>query len=48
MNENQKPNSEDTPIDEPTPLGAITVTTILAITILVFWFGVYMLNISRS
>jgi hypothetical protein len=30
------------------PVGAIAVTTFLAITILVFWFGMYFLNIARS
>lgn len=30
------------------PLGAIAVTTFLAITILVMWFGMYFLNIARS
>lgn len=30
------------------PVGAIALTTFLAITILVFWFGMYFLNIARS
>jgi hypothetical protein len=34
--------------DETTPIGAITITTILAVIILVLWFGMYMLNIARS
>lgn len=37
---------EDEAVDAP--VGAIAVTTFLAITILVFWFGVYFLNIARS
>ena len=30
------------------PVGAIAVTSFLAITILVFWFGMFFLNIARS
>lgn len=34
--------------DEATPMGAIVITTILAVMILLFWFGMYILNLSRS
>ena len=33
---------------DATPYGAIAVTLFLAATILVFWFGMYALNLSRS
>lgn len=34
--------------DETKPLGAVFITVILAIIILVSWFGMYALHISRS
>ncbi|MDR9392455.1 MAG: cytochrome c oxidase subunit 2A [Trueperaceae bacterium] len=39
-----------TPNDAPdaTPSGAIAVTVFLAATILVFWFGMYFLNLAWS
>ena len=47
-----EPRSEDGDLQEDdvryAPVGAIAVTTFLAITILVFWFGMYFLNIARS
>jgi hypothetical protein len=40
------------PDDEPTledaPAGAVTVTTLLLIVILLSWFGMYLLNYLRS
>lgn len=33
---------------DDTPLGAIFVTTTLAVIILVLWFSMYLLNILRS
>jgi hypothetical protein len=47
MNETQD-KSEETANDEDAPIGAVVVTSILAITILVLWFGIYILNLSRS
>ena len=41
-----EPASQDEHGDAP--VGAIALTTFLAITILVFWFGMYFLNIARS
>lgn len=40
------PGGQDEP--NPTPHGAIAVTLFLAATILVFWFGMYALNLARS
>jgi len=34
--------------DQDTPMGAIVVTVFLAATILVFWFGMYFLNLQRG
>ena len=34
--------------DEDTPYGAIIVTTVVAIAILVSWYGIYALNLVRS
>jgi hypothetical protein len=47
MNETQDKH-EETSADEDAPIGAVIVTSILAITILVLWFGIYILNLSRS
>lgn len=35
-------------LDPDTPYGAIAVTVFLAAVILVFWFGMFFLNLSRS
>ncbi len=35
-------------IDPDIPAGAIVVTVFLAATILVFWFGMFFLNLARS
>ena len=35
-------------IDPDMPAGAIVVTVFLAATILVFWFGMFFLNLARS
>jgi hypothetical protein len=34
--------------DEERPLGALAVTGFLTLTILVAWFGMYLLNVARS
>ncbi len=34
--------------DEQRPIGALVVTGFLTVTILVFWFGMFALNLSRS
>lgn len=34
--------------EKSTPSGAVLVTTFLALVILVFWFGVYVLNLVRG
>jgi hypothetical protein len=34
--------------DDGTPVGAIAVTSFLMVTILVLWFGMYVLNMARS
>ena len=34
--------------DEDTPYGAIIVTTVVAVVILVMWYGMYALNLARS
>jgi hypothetical protein len=36
------------PDTEQRPLGALAVTSFLTVTILVFWFGMYALNLARS
>lgn len=33
---------------EPRPMGAVVITTLLLITIVVMWFGMYLLNLVRS
>lgn len=37
-----------TPDTEQRPLGALAVTGFLTVTILVFWFGMFALNLARS
>lgn len=39
---------DDAPPSDATPSGAIAVTVFLAATILVFWFGMYALNLAWS
>lgn len=39
---------KDAGSDQDTPMGAIVVTVFLAATILVFWFGMYFLNLQRG
>lgn len=39
---------QDETSSEDTPMGAIVVTVFLAATILVFWFGMYFLNLQRG
>ena len=34
--------------DEIRPIGAVVITGVLAVIILVLWFGMYLLNIVRS
>jgi hypothetical protein len=34
--------------DDGRPVGALAVTSFLMVTILVLWFGMYLLNVSRS
>jgi hypothetical protein len=34
--------------DDGKPVGAIAVTSFLMVTILVLWFGMYVLNMARS
>ena len=36
------------PDTEPRPLGAVVVTGVLMVTILVMWFGMYVLNMVRG
>ncbi len=36
------------PVMERRPLGALAVTGFLTVTILVFWFGMFALNLARS
>lgn len=43
---NDEPQEPTT--DQDTPVGAITVTVFLAATILVFWFGMFFLNLQRG
>ena len=42
----EPPESVDS--QEDTPVGAIVVTGVLALIILVLWFGIYALNLVRS
>ena len=46
--ETQEPNHNGSSEIDATPYGAIAVTLFLAATILVFWFGMYALNLARS
>lgn len=43
---NDEPQESTT--DQDTPAGAIVITLFLAATILVFWFGMFFLNLQRS
>lgn len=36
------------PDAEQRPLGALAITAFLVVTILVFWFGMYVLNLVRT
>lgn len=47
MSDEQKPESPNTS-EEVQPVGAIVVTGILLVTILVFWFGTFLLNYLRG
>jgi hypothetical protein len=42
------PDDRQEGLDQDTPYGAIAVTLFLAATILVFWFGMFTLNLMRS
>jgi len=42
------PDDRHEGLDPDTPYGAIAVTVFLAAVILVFWFGMFFLNLSRS
>lgn len=47
MDEARDPSQEED-AEEIAPIGAVVITSILAIVILVLWFGMYILNIARS
>ncbi len=40
--------AREVPEQEHSPIGAVAVTGFLTVTILVLWFGMYALNLSRS
>ena len=42
------PDDRPEELDQDTPYGAIVITLFLAATILVFWFGMFTLNLMRS
>ncbi len=48
MSENLNDSQNEGEERDDTPLGAIFVTTTLAVIILVLWFSMYLLNILRS
>lgn len=41
-------DTEAGPDDETRPVGAVVITGLLAVIILMLWFGMYLLNIVRS
>ena len=47
-NPDKPEDHHDTDTDASAPTGAIFVTTFLTVVILVFWFGVYILNVVRG
>jgi hypothetical protein len=42
------PEADDTPDTEHRPLGALAVVGFLTVTILVFWYGMFFLNMVRN
>ncbi len=48
MDEDRRADEAQETQDDGKPLGAIAVTGFLMVTILVLWFGMYVLNVARS
>ena len=48
MDEERRADEAQETKDDGKPVGAIAVTTFLMVTILVLWFGMYVLNVARS
>jgi Cytochrome c oxidase subunit IIa family len=48
MDETRDLKHEEQADKDDAPVGAVVITSILAIVILVLWFGIYILNIARS
>ena len=46
--EHEREGESPPPVMERRPLGALAVTGFLTVTILVFWFGMFALNLARS
>jgi hypothetical protein len=46
--ETQSPNDPPGEESNPAPVGALAVVAFLTLTIAVFWFGMYALNIVRN
>lgn len=48
MHDDDEVTTPDIPTEEQSPLGAVFVTSLLAIIILITWFSMFILNFVRS